>query len=171
MMISGRHLALAVGVFLLLGGCAEQVSETPPFYVDLGRRGVSVDEASARTMISTYREKHGAPGLTLDPALTQVAEEQAREMAAAQSVDVSLAKGKAARQRLDASGYPKGPVVANVSAGYRRLAEAFSGWRDSPQHNANMLDKRMTRMGIATAYAPGSKYKVFWSLVLAGPEE
>ncbi|WP_321334227.1 CAP domain-containing protein [Breoghania sp.] len=171
MMISGRHLALAVGAFLLLGGCAEQVSETPPFYVDLGRRGVSVDEASARTMISTYREKHGAPGLTLDPALTKVAEEQAREMAAAQSVDVSLAKGKAARQRLDASGYPKGPVVANVSAGYRRLAEAFSGWRDSPQHNANMLDKRMTRMGIATAYAPGSKYKVFWSLVLAGPEE
>ncbi len=82
-----------------------------------------------------------------------------------------MEKGKAARARLDAVGYPKGPVVTNVSAGYRRLAEAFSGWRDSPQHNAHMLDKRMTRMGIATAYAPGSKYKVFWSLVLAALEE
>jgi uncharacterized protein YkwD len=25
----------------------------------------------------------------------------------------------------------------------------------------------MTRMGIATAYAPGSKYQVYWALILA----
>ncbi|MEI2386610.1 CAP domain-containing protein [Breoghania sp. JC706] len=165
------RLALAAGVVLLAAGCGPEAPVTPSFYVDLGHSGASVDVAAARTMISTYREKNGAPALAVDPELTKVAEAQAREMAAAQSVDVSLAKGKAARARLDAAGYPKGPVVANVSAGYRRLAEAFSGWRDSPQHNANMLDKRMTRMGIATAYAPGSKYKVFWSLVLAGPEQ
>ncbi|MGL4974346.1 MAG: CAP domain-containing protein, partial [Bosea sp. (in: a-proteobacteria)] len=49
----------------------------------------------------------------------------------------------------------------------RRLAEAFSGWRDSEQHNKVMKASRATRMGIATAYAPGSKYKVYWALVLA----
>jgi uncharacterized protein YkwD len=30
-----------------------------------------------------------------------------------------------------------------------------------------MLNPRMRRMGIATAYAPDSKYKVFWALVMA----
>jgi uncharacterized protein YkwD len=30
-----------------------------------------------------------------------------------------------------------------------------------------MLDKRVKRMGIATAYAAGAKYKVYWALVLA----
>jgi hypothetical protein len=32
-----------------------------------------------------------------------------------------------------------------------------------------MLLPGATRFGIATAYAPGSKYKVFWALVLAEP--
>jgi uncharacterized protein YkwD len=51
------------------------------------------------------------------------------------------------------------------------LAEAFSGWRDSPPHRANMLNGNVTKMGIAAAYAPQSKYKVFWSLILAKPDE
>jgi hypothetical protein len=32
-----------------------------------------------------------------------------------------------------------------------------------------MLNRSATRMGIAAVYAPASKYKVFWALVLAGP--
>jgi hypothetical protein len=32
-----------------------------------------------------------------------------------------------------------------------------------------MLNAGVTRMGIAATYAPGSKYKVFWALILAGP--
>jgi hypothetical protein len=31
-----------------------------------------------------------------------------------------------------------------------------------------MLNGRVTRMGIAAVYAPKSKYKVFWALILAG---
>ena len=60
----------------------------------------------------------------------------------------------------------KNTAVENVSAGYHTLAEAFSGWRDSPPHNRNMLEPKMRRMGIAAAYAPDTKYKVFWALVM-----
>ena len=34
-----------------------------------------------------------------------------------------------------------------------------------------MLNRDVTRMGIATAYAPQSRYKVFWSLILAKPND
>ena len=51
------------------------------------------------------------------------------------------------------------------------MAEAFSGWRDSPPHRANMLLKGATRMGIAAVYTPRSKYKVYWSLVIAEPDD
>jgi hypothetical protein len=34
-----------------------------------------------------------------------------------------------------------------------------------------MLNKQATRMGIAAVYAPGTKYKVFWALILASPDE
>ncbi len=33
-----------------------------------------------------------------------------------------------------------------------------------------MLNGRVTRMGIAAVYAPQSKHKVFWALILAGDE-
>ncbi len=61
------------------------------------------------------------------------------------------------------SGFDAKVAVENISAGYHTLAEAFSGWRDSPPHRANMLNQGATRMGIAAAYAPNSKYKVYWA--------
>ena len=77
--------------------------------------------------------------------------------------------GRGFTQRLKAANYDAARAAENVGAGYRTLAEAFSGWRDSPSHNANMLLPDATKMGIATAYAPGSKYKVYWAFVLAEP--
>ena len=75
-------------------------------------------------------------------------------------------QGSPLAQRLKGAQLTRRHAVENVSAGYHTLAEAFSGWRQSPPHNANMLDPAVRRMGIATAYVPGSKYHVFWALVL-----
>ena len=71
-------------------------------------------------------------------------------------------------ERFRKAGLSGSIAVENISAGYHTLAEAFSGWRDSPPHRANMLNAAVTRIGIAAVYAPNSKYKVFWALVLAG---
>ncbi len=73
-------------------------------------------------------------------------------------------------KRIKASGFDATKAVENVSAGYHTLAEAFSGWRDSPPHKANMLATGVTKMGIAATYAPNTKYKVFWTLILAAPD-
>lgn len=164
----GALAALAVAA-APLAGCGPEGPAVPPFYLDLGQRDASVDAQSALVMINGYRANKGLAELRLDPVLQRVAQDQARAMAAAGSVDVSLKAGNRVRERLDRAGYPAGPAVENVSAGYRTLAEAFSGWRDSPKHDATMREATATRMGIATAYAPGNKYKVFWSLVMAGP--
>jgi hypothetical protein len=34
-----------------------------------------------------------------------------------------------------------------------------------------MLNANVTHMGIAAVYSPKSKYKVFWALILAAPDE
>ena len=77
--------------------------------------------------------------------------------------------GRPFQDRIRNSIFRGGVAVENVSAGYHTLAEAFSGWRNSPPHRANMLNPGVTRLGIAAVYAPGSKYKLFWALILAGP--
>lgn len=153
------------GALALLGiaGCAEpqRQPQQPAFYRDLGSASAQVDLEQARAMISAYRLNAGLSTLTLDPALVEAAQREADMMARADKP----AQADAVKARLVRTGVPG--AEANLSAGYRRLAEAFSGWRDSPQHDRVMKDPRARRMGLATAYAPGSKYQVYWALILA----
>ena len=154
-----------------LAGCAESIKpvDQPSFYQSLAQPNAAVDANAAASMISGYRANNGLPAVTVDAQLMQLADAQARAMAARNKVDQNL--GGAFTVRLKRAGYQGKTAAENVSAGYHTLAEAFSGWRDSPPHRANMLLKGATKMGIAAVFAPGSKYKVFWSLILAEPDD
>ncbi len=157
---------------LALAGCGttevEQPSQ-PAFYENLAKTGQPVNAEAAASIISDYRTGKGLNPVTIDPALNQVAQEQANAMARADTLSHEVG-GRTFVQRMNASGYKPKVAVENVGAGYHTLAEAFSGWRDSPPHNKNMLAQGVTRMGIATAFNPKSKYKVYWALVLATPD-
>jgi uncharacterized protein YkwD len=168
--LAARVLA-AVAVAAALAGCAADQSPSgqPSFYRSLAAPGAQLDVGAAASMISGYRQNNGLPAVTLDPELTRLAEAQARAMASRDRLDHNAAGPF--NERIRRSGYNASTAAENVSAGYHTLAEAFSGWRDSPPHRANMLLKGATKMGIAAVYAPGSKYKVFWSLILAAPDQ
>lgn len=143
--------------------------EQPGFYVDLAAVSAAVDPKSAASMISGYRRNNGLGPVVLDRELTRLAQAHARTMAARNELGHNV--GTSFTERIRNSNVRARVVVENIAAGHHRLAEAFSGWRDSPGHRANMLNPEVTRMGIATAYSPGSKYKVFWVLILAAPNE
>ena len=154
-----------------LVGCADsgKPSGQPSFYRSLAEPGAELDAGVAASMISGYRANNGLGEVTLDPQLMRMADAQARAMAGRDKIDHSL--GGPFKARIKQSGYDAKAAVENISAGYHTLAEAFSGWRDSPPHRANMLHRGVTKMGIAAVYAPGSKYKVFWTLILAAPDD
>ncbi|PPD09964.1 MAG: hypothetical protein CTY30_10610, partial [Methylocystis sp.] len=132
---------LRIATLLALGalaGCNAAQEPTPraagsepPMYRSLAAAGAHVDPMTARDMISLYRRNSGLGALTLDDGLQRVAEAQARDMA--QSGDLA-ARGELG-DRLAGAGIQTPAAVENVSAGYRTLAEAFSGWRDSAPHN------------------------------------
>ena len=155
----------------MLGGCAENFvpKAEPSFYRNLAQPNAELDTAAAASMISGYRANNGLPAVALDPDLTRLAQAQAEIMAKRDKLDHGA--GKPFVQRLKASGYDAKTAAENISAGYHTLAEAFSGWRDSSPHRANMLLAGATRMGIAAVYTPASKYKVYWSLILAEPDQ
>ena len=154
---------------LLIVACASyDLDKSPPFYENLARPGAEVNVAAAASLFSDYRRANTLPAVVPDANLTAIAQEQVRRMAAADRVTHDPG-GRGFIQRLKAANYDAIRAAENVGAGYHTLAEAFSGWRDSPTHNRNMLLPGATRFGIATAYASRSKYKVFWALVLAEP--
>ncbi len=165
-----RLNVLMLAIVALAGCAADSVPKSEPsFYRDLAQPGAQLDGAAAASMISGYRANNGLPAVEIDPELTRLAEAQAAIMAKRDKLDHGAAKPFVAR--LKASGYHAKTAAENVSAGYHTLAEAFSGWRDSAPHRANMLLKGATRIGIAAVYTPTSKYKVYWSLILAEPDD
>jgi uncharacterized protein YkwD len=164
---AGAILALAA---LALAGCGGggAVPEQPAFYVSMANPAARLDAAMAASMISGYRRNNGLGAVEVDPLLMKAAEAQSQAMAGRNKLDHNVAGPL--DKRIRASGFDAATAVENVSAGYHTLAEAFSGWRDSPPHKANMLARGMTKMGIAAVYAPNTKYKVFWTLILAAPD-
>jgi uncharacterized protein YkwD len=162
---------IAILALLALAGCAVDYApkSEPSFYRNLAQPGAQLDAEAAASMISGYRTNNGLPAVTLDPELTRLAEAQAAIMAKRDKLDHSA--GKPFVARLKASGFDAKRAAENVGAGYHTLAEAFSGWRDSPPHKANMLLAGATRIGIAAIYTPASKYKVYWALILAEPDD
>jgi uncharacterized protein YkwD len=165
------RLLLTLLTLFALGACADNyVPKTEPsFYRNLAQPGAELDATAAASMISGYRANNGLSAVALDPELMRLAQAQAEVMAKRDKLDHGA--GKPFVQRLKASGYDAKMAAENISAGYHTLAEAFSGWRDSSPHRANMLLAGATRIGIAAVYTPASKYKVYWSLILAEPDE
>ena len=160
---------LIVLALAALGGCSGfQTPEQPSFYQDISQGG-KLDGEAAASMISGYRKNNGLPEVTLDPDLTRMAQAQAEAMAKRDKLEHNIKKPFVVR--LKAAGYAATSAAENIGAGYHTLAEAFSGWRDSAPHRANMLLPGATRIGIAAVPAPSSKYQVYWALILAEPDE
>ena len=166
------RLVASLAWLAVLAACAgdrELPTGQPSFYRNMAEKGVQLDAATAASMISGYRANNGLTPVSIDPELMKLAEAQAQAMASRDALDHNVVRSF--NERLKAHGYRARTAAENISAGYHTLAEAFSGWRDSPPHRANMLLDGATRMGIAAVYAPKSKYKVFWALILAAPAD
>jgi uncharacterized protein YkwD len=164
-----RTLPIIALTALALAACAGgDLPSQPSFYQNLAAPNAEVDATAAQSMISGYRQNNGLGPVAVDPALMRLASEQSRAMAQRDKLDHNAARSFT--DRITSAGFPAKAAVENVGAGYHTLAEAFSGWRDSPPHRANMLKPGVTRMGIAAVYAPNSKYKVFWTLIMAAPD-
>ncbi len=95
-------------------------------------------------LVNQYRQQRGARPLQVDSALSALAREH------------SIVMAKAARlshdefpSRVRRSGYRV--CVENVGWNYHTSEAQFDGWRRSPEHDRNLLDARVTRMGIGVA--------------------
>jgi uncharacterized protein YkwD len=159
-------LLLLLALATLAACSGFQVPEQPSFYRDIAQGG-QLDGEAAASMISGYRKNNGLADVALDPDLSRMAQAQAEAMAKRDKLEHNIKTPFVAR--LKASGYNAKSAAENIGAGYHTLAEAFSGWRDSPPHRANMLLPGVTRIGIAAVPAPSSKYQVYWALILAEP--
>lgn len=103
-------------------------------------------QASAYTvqlgkLINDYRAQHHLQPLASAPALSELAQEHAAHMAREDRLSHD-----GFQQRFANAHSPS--CVENVGS-YGTPGAEFEAWRNSPMHERNLLDSRITRMGIA----------------------
>lgn len=156
-------LALALGI----GGCSapEPSRPQPAFYADLARPGAVLDPVTASEIINVYRAQGGLAPLGWDERLQRLAESEARRLA--ERGDLSDGGGAGISAALTAAGYAPQAVKRSVTGGYHSFADAFSGWRGAPGHDAVLKARDGRRYAIAAIAKPGSRHRVYWVMLVS----
>jgi hypothetical protein len=120
--------------------------------------------ASPAELISSYRHQHGEGKVTIDPVLNRIAQEQAKAMAARDTMDHAVLKPFSERvANLNAE-----RAAENLAQGDDTFAKALAQWIGSYGHRRNLLMHEGTRVGIASARSRSGE--TYWAMVIAGPE-
>ena len=159
---SRRAFAGAAFLALALAGCGG----TPVLDPEVATSPVILDEVAAAVAISRYRAQHGLGPVVIDPCLIRAASLQAASNARAGRLSHEL--GGTFEARMAGVGLARSWASENLSAGSETLDEVLGRWKASPEHNRNMLMPQLRRLGIARVDAPGTRFKRYWALVMAG---
>ena len=126
-------------------------------------------------LINDYREQNGLRPVILSDTLAVAAERHSKDMAEYGFFAHNTAQssyypdGAEPWDRMKAEGYdyntPKGE---NLAVGYETAEEAMQAWKESPSHNAAMLDGNYRVMGVARINAPGSVHGWYWTTDFGG---
>lgn len=157
--------ALALFPLLMLAGCGG-LSLAPEPTVENETHATVLDEVAAAAAISAYRVQHGLSPVVVDPTLVKAAAFQAGNNA--RHGQLSHDVGGSFTSRMASAGLARSWAAENLSAGSETLDQVLARWKASPEHNKNMLLPQIRRIGIARVDAPGTRYKRFWALVMAG---
>ena len=126
-------------------------------------------------LINQYREDHRAGPLLLSDTLALSAEHHSHDMAKYDFFAHTTASsfyypvGSMPWDRMRAEGYDYNTRMGeNIAVGCKSAGKCFELWRNSPPHNAAMLDGRYRVMGVARIYMPGSAHGWYWATDFGG---
>ena len=125
---------------------------------------LSARAESPAELISSFRHQHGEGKVTIDPLLNRIAQEQARAMAARDTMDHAVLRPFSDRvANLNAE-----RAAENLAQGDDTFHKALAQWIGSYGHRRNLLMHEGTRVGVASAKSKSGE--TYWAMVIAGPE-
>jgi uncharacterized protein YkwD len=108
------------------------------------------------------RRGQGLAPLTIDPRLMAAAQLHSADMARRHYFAHVDPDGKSPGDRVEAQGYRWSVVAENIAAGPRTPEDVIAAWMNSPEHRANILDSRLTQIGVGYATAD-DEYGTYWT--------
>jgi uncharacterized protein YkwD len=106
-------------------------------------------------LINAYRQGKGKGALVWDDRLGTAAQNHSDDMTANGFSSHTGSNGSSPRDRIVATGYPAngfwGENIFESAPNDPSAQTAFTWWKNSPGHNANMLGENFTRIGLGQA--------------------
>jgi uncharacterized protein (TIGR03437 family) len=122
------------------------------------------EEQTVLRLINEYRAQNGLVQLRASISLTRAADWMSGDMASKNYFSHTDSEGRDPFARMAAFGYgypaSKGE---NIAAGYQDAVRTFNQWKNSPGHNATMLNPNFRVIGIARVYGSNTRYRWYWT--------
>jgi len=109
--------------------------------------------------LNRERATQGLSALQWDDALFKAARQHALRMANLNMLEHQLPSESNLEGRLAEAGARFGAIAENIAFGGSPKT-IHAGWMDSPGHRKNILDPRLTSVGIAAVHGPGGLFAV-----------
>ena len=165
-----RHLTLGAlgGLAVLLAvsalpGAARPVAAAVT--CDVASLTVDAEEQAFLGLINNYRAATNAgPPMAIAATLNRASSWMSGDMAAKNYLSHTDSLGRDPFTRMDQCDVAVSQGKAeNVAAGYETAAAVFEGWKNSPGHNANMLNVGYRSIGISRVYNAAALYGWYWT--------
>ncbi len=151
------------------GGSGTNPPPPPPPGPGGGGASLDAEESTFLTLINNYRAANGKAALTHNAQLGAAAAAHSQDLADHNRTGHTGSDGAGPQQRIERAGYDWSWWGENVFWGDAAAQGAFNWWKNSPTHNANMLDPNFTEIGIARAYNAASTYDWYWTTDFGRP--
>jgi uncharacterized protein YkwD len=171
-------LAMPTGV----AGCAELLGTRAPGAAESGSRSAVTGPTSRSPepaqssapsagdsriaqvveLTNAARRRQGLSSLVADPRLAAAAQAHSEDMVRRHYFAHVDPDGKSPADRVESRGYQWSVVAENIAAGPRTPEEVVTAWMNSPEHRANILDARITQIGVGYATA-NDEYGTYWT--------
>jgi uncharacterized protein YkwD len=137
-----------------------------------GETDFSSVEIDALNLINGYRKQNNLQALELSEKLSTSSARYAHDMAKYDAYGVPephisgptdyYFRGATLVGRMNEEGYHATGYGENIAAGQDTGRKVFDAWRESPPHNAMMLNAHMKEIGIGLVTNPSASYDSFW---------
>lgn len=127
-------------------------------------------DMSAQTLLAdtnVQRSEHRETGLTLNSELMQAAQTKANDMAARNYWSHDTPDGRTPWSFITATGYQYQKAGENLAYGFSSAGTTITGWMNSPEHRANILNGSYSQVGFGVVDVPNYQSSGPETLVVA----
>jgi uncharacterized protein YkwD len=120
-------------------------------------------------LTNVERAKVGCPALRPNAVLAKVARTHSQDMAENGYFAHNSQDGASPFVRMTRAGYRYGTAAENIAGGQQTPAAVMADWMASAGHRQNILDCRLTELGVGLYRSASSQYRVYWTQDFATP--